>query len=186
MNDNYLDLAEITYLTDENARFYLTTNGFPAMEATLPRFGDDLESETDSTPVKQDFGRVFFHRCFPFETPDEYISVLNRDGREYGMILKLTDLCEEAQGIIRNELDRKYLCPIIEKITSFKEKLEFGFWTVETDRGEMSFSTRDTYRSIARVGNGILIITDVDGNRYRINDIEKLDRKSYKKIELYL
>ena len=119
-------------------------------------------------------------------SPNEYISVLNRDGREYGLILKISDLCEDAQNIIRNELDRKYLCPTIEKITSFKEKLEFGSWTVETDRGEMTFSTRDTYRSIARVGNGTLIITDVDGNRYRIDDIETLDRKSYKKIELYL
>ena len=44
----------------------------------------------------------------------------------------------------------------------------------------------DTYRNIARVGNGTLIISDVDGNRYRINDVAELDRKSYKKIELYL
>ena len=32
----------------------------------------------------------------------------------------------------------------------------------------------------------MLIITDVDGNRYRIEDVAKLDRKSFKKIELYL
>lgn len=186
MNENYLDLATVIYLTSENSRFYLTANGFPAMEAVLPKKGDDLEAETDSTPVRQDFGRVFFHRCFPFETPDEYISVLDKDGREYAMIRDLSELPEEARSIIKNELERKYLCPVIEKINSLKEKLGYSFWKVKTDRGDMSFSMHDTYRNIARVGNGTLIISDVDGNRYRINDVAKLDRKSFKKIELYL
>ena len=185
-NDNFLDLAEITYLTAENSRFYRTKNGFPALEAVLPKFGDDLEANDDKTPVKQDLGRVFFHRCFPFETPDEYISVLNKDGREYAMIRDLNEMPAEAQEIIRNELERKYLCPTVTKIKSLKEKLGYSFWEVETDKGEMLFSMHDTYRNIARVGDGMLIITDVDGNRYRIDDVSKLDRKSFKKIELYL
>ena len=185
-NDNFLDLAEVTYLTAENSRFYRTKNGFPALEAVLPKFGDDLESNADKTPVKQDLGRVFFHRCFPFETPDEYISVLNKDGREYAMIRDLAEMPDEAQEIIRAELDRKYLCPTVTKIKSLKEKLGYSFWEVETDKGDMSFSMHDTYRNIARVGDGMLIISDVDGNRYRIDDVAALDRKSFKKIELYL
>ena len=185
-NDNFLDLAEITYLTAENSRFYRTKNGFPALEAVLPKFGDDLEADTDKTPVKQDLGRVFFHRCFPFETPDEYISVLNKDGREYAMILNLAEMPEEAQEIIRAELDRKYLCPTVTRIKSLKEKLGYSFWEVETDKGDMNFSMHDTYRNIARVGDGMLVISDVDGNRYRIDDVSKLDRKSFKRIELYL
>ena len=185
-NDNFLDLAEVTYLTAENSRFYRTKNGFPALEAVLPKFGDDLESNADKTPVKQDLGRVFFHRCFPFETPDEYISVLNKDGREYAMIRDLAEMPDEAQEIIRAELDRKYLCPTVTKIKSLKEKLGYSFWEVETDKGDMSFSMHDTYRNIARVGDGMLIISDVDGNRYRIDDVANLDRKSFKRIELYL
>ncbi len=185
MNENFLDMAEVTYLTSENSRFYLTKNGFPALEAILPKFGDDLE-ETDKTPIKQDFGRVYFHRCFPFEVPDEYISVLNKDGREYAMIRRISDLPEDAQKIINAELERKYFCPVIEKINSLKEKLDYSFWEVKTDMGDMSFSMHDTYRNIARVGGGTLILTDVDGNRFRIEDVAKLDRKSFKKIELYL
>ena len=185
-NDNFLDLAEIRYLTAENSRFYRTKNGFPALEAVLPKFGDDLEADTDKTPVKQDLGRVFFHRCFPFETPDEYISVLNKDGREYAMIRNLSEMPAEAQEIIRAELDRKYLCPTVTRIKSLKEKLGYSFWEVETDKGDMNFSMHDTYRNIARVGDGMLIISDVDGNRYRIDDVAALDRKSFKKIELYL
>ena len=184
--DNFLDLAEVIYLTAENSRFYCTKNGFAALEAVLPKFGDDLEADADKTPVKQDLGRVFFHRCFPFETPDEYISVLNKDGREYAMIRDLAQMPADAQEIIHGELNRKYLCPTVKRIKSLKEKLGYSFWEVETDRGEMSFSMHDTYRNIARVGGGMLIITDVDGNRYRIDDVAELDRKSFKKIELYL
>ena len=186
MTDNYLDLAEITYLNSKNARFYLTKNGFPAMEAILPKRVDDLEANVDNTPIKQDFGRVYFHRCFPFDTPNEYISVLDKDGKEYGLILKLDELPEEDVKIISDELNRKYLCPVITKINSLKDKLGYSYWEVETDRGSATFSTRDTYRSIARVGGGLLIITDVDGNRYRINNASELDKKSFKKIELYL
>ena len=152
------------------------------MEATVPKIGDDLELAEDKTPVKQDFGRVFFHRCFTFESPDEYISVLNKDGRELGLILKLSELSEEAQAIIRAELDRKYLCPKIQKILALKEKLGYSFWEVVTDKGDMSFSMYDTYRNIAKVGGNALILTDVDGNRFKIDDYSKLDRKSYKKI----
>ncbi len=184
--DNYLDLAKITYLTPENARFYVTPGGFPALEAVLPKFGDDLELSGDDTPVKQDLGRVWFHRCFPFETPDEYISVLNRDGREYAMIRSLDDFPDEAREIIRAELDRKYLCPVIYAISSLKEKLGYSYWKVVTDRGKIEFTVYDTYRNIARVGGGMLIITDVDGNRYLIENYDKLDRISYKKIELYI
>ncbi len=182
----YLDFADVNYLDDSNARFYLTENGFPAMEAVLPEIVDDLETQQDKTLKKQDFGRVYFHRCFPFDTPDEYISVLNKDGREYGIILDLNKLCENSQAIIRKELDRKYLCPTIKRIVSLKDKLDFSFWSVETDRGVLEFSTHDTYRNIAKAGGNILIITDVDGNRYRIDDYEQLDKKSYKKIELYI
>jgi hypothetical protein len=186
MKENFLDLAEIIYLNAENTRFYKTKNGFPAMEAVVPKIGDDLEENNDKTPVKQDFGRVFFHRCFPFESPDEYISVLNKDGRELGLILKLDELPEEAQKIIKAELDRKYLCPTIQKILSLKEKLDYSFWEVTTDKGLMNFSMHDTFRNIAKVGGGALILTDVDGNRFKIENVYKLDRKSYKKIELYL
>ena len=102
------------------------------------------------------------------------------------MIRSLDEFSGEAKEIILAELERKYLCPTITRINSLKEKLGYSYWKVETDRGDCEFSMRDTYRNIARVGGGRLVITDVDGNRYHIEDVAKLDRKSYKRIELYL
>ncbi|MBO5869418.1 MAG: DUF1854 domain-containing protein, partial [Clostridia bacterium] len=43
----------------------------------------------------------------------------------------------------------------MKKIKSLKEKLDYSFWEVETDLGDMAFSMHDTYCNIARVGGGM-------------------------------
>ena len=45
---------------------------------------------------------------------------------------------------------------------------------------------QDTFRNIIRAGEDKAILLDVDGNRFVIKSIKALDKKSYKKIELYL
>lgn len=186
--ENFLDLAEIRYFNSDNAKMYRTKNGFAAMKAFIPPIKtDDLDEEKqDDTPVWQDLGRVYFHRMFPFDSPNEFISVLDKDDKEYGVIRKLSDFSGEDIDIINEFLARKYLCPEITKIYSLKEQLGYSYWEVETDRGKMSFSMHDTYRNIARVSDTRLVLTDVDGNRFSIKDVLALDRKSYRKIELYL
>lgn len=185
MAESYLDLADIVYLTPENAVFSHTKNGFPAMRAFLPPVTDDL-TEEKLPPAWQEFGRVQFHRAFPFDAPDEYISVLDMDGKEYGIIRNLSDFEGETRSLIQKELDRKYLCPTITKITSLKDKLGFSYWDVETDCGNRSFTMQDTYRNMFHNSENGIILTDVDGNRFAIPDVLALDSKSYRKIELYL
>jgi len=45
---------------------------------------------------------------------------------------------------------------------------------------------QDTFRNIVRTGEDGAILLDVDGNRFVIKSIAALDRKSYRRIELYL
>lgn len=183
----FLDYAQIIYLDSKNAVFGLTEGGFASLKAFLPPVGDDdLDWNTSAEPVWQELGRVWFHRMFPFETPDEYISVLDSDGKEYGMIRRLSDFDGEQAEIIKKELSRKYLCPEITRICSVKEKLGTSYWLVETETGKMRFSMQDTYKNIIRISETRVILNDSDGNRYSIKDVSALDRKSYRKIELYL
>lgn len=186
--DNYLDFAEITYLTPDNCKPFRTKNGFPAMRAFLPPAGDDLEDRTPKEPVWQDFDRIFLHRAFPFDAPEEYISVLDKDGRELGMIRSLQEFMqdEEAYDVLCTELERKYLVRTILKIRSLKEKLGFSYWDVDTDRGRFSFTMQDTYRNLIHTSENGIVLSDVDGNRYQVPDVLALDPKSYRKIELYL
>ena len=57
---------------------------------------------------------------------------------------------------------------------------------LETDIGEMDISLQDTYRSLNKIGGGRVIVTDMAGNRYEITDLDALDRKSRRKLDLYL
>ena len=84
------------------------------------------------------------------------------------------------------ELERKYYSPVIEKIYSVKERFGFSYWDAQTSAGRLTFTLQDTFKSMIRAGGGKLFLFDVDGNRFVIENVERLDRRSYKKIELYL
>ena len=163
-------LAEISvtvWLTPENADFYMK-NGFLFINH------DGREQ------------RAFLCRQFPFEMLWEFISVLDEEQCEIGIIRNVELFAGEARELLVTELSRRYYSPVIKSIKSAKERYGFSYWKVETDEGEISFTLHDTYRSIIRAGESRIIFMDVDGNRFEIPDVEQLDRKSYKKIELYL
>ncbi|MDD4124794.1 MAG: DUF1854 domain-containing protein [Eubacteriales bacterium] len=185
--NDFLEIVKIVYLTPENAKFYETDNGFPCVNAFIPMVKkDDLDTSSSEEPVWQDLSRVFFHRAFPYDSADTFISVTDKDGNEYGVIKSLGDFDGKGRDIIEKELKRKYFTPVIQKIFSLKERFGYSYWETETNHGRMSFAMHDTFRNIAKVSESRLVLTDVDGNRFEIPDVMALDRKSFRKIELYL
>lgn len=171
MNHTLSSIVKIQYLTPENALFY-EKGDFLALKTTLD--GEETEH-----------GIVKLRRLFPFEELWRDITVMNGAGEEIGVIADLA-LFGERGAILKNELERVYFTPKILKIYSMKDKYGFSSWDVETDIGRITFSVKDTFRSIVSVGAKRAIITDVDGTRYEIEDASRLDKSSYKKIELYL
>ncbi len=161
------EIAVTVWLTAENASFFMK-NGFLYI-----KHGEREE-------------RVFLCRQFPFELLWEFISVLDDEDREIGIIRRIEDFSGESEAVLRTELDRRYYAPVIESILQVKERYGFSYWKVKTGEGELSFTLHDTFRSIVHGGDRRLLLLDVDGNRFVIPDYEALDRKSYKKIELYL
>ncbi len=171
-------VIKIRYLDDSNATFS-EQDGFLSLKATLPNDEGVVE--------EQSFERVFLHSAFPFDMPHAYISVLDRDQKEIGMIRALSELSEATQKILTGELGRKYYAPRIKRILSVKERYGFSYWRVDLENAaDFSFTVQDTYRSMLKVDNDHVFIVDVDGNRFEIPSVEALDRASYKKIELYL
>lgn len=172
MDDKKITLDEaagISYLIPEKISF--AKNGeFPSA-----KLSDGTEYE-----------RVWLHRVFPFDLAEEFISVQTKDGEEIGMIRRLSDFDGETVDLLRVELERKYFIPKIKKILALRERRGFSYWKVETDIGEFELSLQDTYRSITRVGEDRAFITDISGNRCEIESISALDRKSKKKLEIYL
>ncbi len=171
------EIVAIVYITKDNAVFAKKSD-FLTLKLTAPN-----EEGVEET---KEYERVYFHRAFPFDHPWSYISVLDKDSKEIGMISDLSVLSEEDAAAIRHELDRKYYTPVVKSILSMKDKFGFSYWKVLTDEGELTFTLHDTFHSLMKVEGTRIFITDIDGNRYEIPDIEALDRKSYKKIELFL
>lgn len=165
--------ADIIRLTKENICFE-TKNGF-------------LSAKVNLCGEEKEYDRIFLHRAFPFQLNWEYVSVLDTEQNEIGIVVSLTDFDEEMQQLMITELERKYYQPQIKSVLSLKERYGFSYWTVvTTDSLTVEFTMQDTFRNIIRIGEDKAILLDVDGNRFVIESIEKLDRKSRRKIEIYL
>ncbi|NLB15812.1 MAG: DUF1854 domain-containing protein [Clostridiales bacterium] len=170
-------VINIVYLTPENSEFG-KLNEFLTLKTKLKAESGEIE--------EKEFQRIYLHRAFPFDMPSDYISVLDKDKKEIGLIKSIEDFDTDTAALLRKELERKYYSPVISKIHSIKERYGYSYWVVDTDAGKMNFTLQDTFRSILRAGAERIFIIDMDGNRYEIPDLTKLDFNSYKKIELYL
>ncbi len=159
---------EIEYLIPGTTEFFLSDGGFLMIRK---------EEKTD---------RAYLSRIFPHEMPYGYISVADSDKNEIGIIKALSDFDKETEEILKNDLRKKYYAPKIIRIDSINERFGYSYWEVETDNGKRSFSLKDTFRSLMKVSDDRLFVIDVDSNRYEIESIKALDRKSYRKIELYI
>ena len=168
MENSLTDVVKIDYIEPDKAEFS-SKNGFIAL-----KYG---ETEYD---------RVFLHRCFPNELTEEYVSVLDRENNEIGVIRKIEDFPEETRSLLRLELSRKYHIYTLTAINSINEKYGFSYWKIKDTEGDREFTVRDTYRSINRITPDRVMITDVDGNRFEIPSLAALDRRSRRKIEIYL
>lgn len=175
-NDNVLEEVTSSMLLElnENNAVFSMKNGFLSM--TLKTDGEEKGYE-----------RVFLHRAFPFEMPWQYISVLEGDGAEIGIIYDLGAFEKTSLELLKTELDRKYYEPKIKSIISQKERYGFSYWNVVLcDKREIKFTMQDTFRNIIRASEDKMILLDVDGNRFVIESIASLDKKSRKKIELFI
>ena len=163
-------LAEISvtvWLTPENASFQLK-NGLLYMQL------DGKEQ------------RVALCRQFPMDMLWEFISVLNEEEQELGIIRALSSFEEDTRGLLESELEKRYYIQRIKRILSVKEQFGFSYWRVQTEEGEVRFTLRDTFRSISSVNKSRVFFSDVQGNRFEVERIEDLDPKSRRKLELYL
>jgi hypothetical protein len=173
-NDIMLEkAAQIQRLEPSNTKFSMK-NGFLSMT-----FTEDGEERT--------FERIFLHRAFPHELLWTYISVLGDNNKEIGLIYDIADFDEETTRLLKTELERKYYSPVVTAIHSLKERYGFSYWRVTVSDGRtLNFTMQDTFRNIVRTGEDGAILLDVDGNRFVLESITALDRKSYRRIELYL
>ena len=130
--------------------------------------------------------RVVVRRLMPLSNPDGYISLAADEDTEIGILVNPSELAPESLKILREELDKRYFTPTIQKIYRVKEHFGIHEWEVETERGRITFSVRGLNQNIKQVPPARLFVTDVRGNRYDIPDYRELDAQSYHQIQRHL
>ena len=170
--NSIVNLSQINILPPETTEFSPSDGGYLNMVAN-----------------GKEYKKVKLCRALPHKNPDEYISVSDRETGEIGMIRRVSEFPEEQRNLINTELDKLYYRPSVSRILSSRDKMGFLYMEVETTSGIKEFALRDPTRNIRYVDpaqSTAVQITDVDGNRYLIEDFNRLDPKSAKKIEAYL
>ena len=160
--------VDISFLDKDNAVFERTEGGILTLKY-----------------LDKSYQKILLYRIFPFSMEEEYISVRDEKNEEIGIIKSFNDLNSKARKIIRDELDWIYFCPIINKVYNLEEEFGYSYWEVETDHGKKEFTLRGN-KAITPIAEKRILITDLEGNRYQIKDIDSLDKASLKLIDSVL
>lgn len=121
-----------------------------------------------------------FMRSHPLSDPDRYISIRTPPpkSKEVGLLRNWRKLDPESRRLVEAELERRYLHPRVRSIVSVKDYGGLQLCILETDRGVREVTLRDVRDNVIYLGATRLLITDAEGNRYDIADVNALDRRS--------
>ncbi|KAA3658241.1 MAG: DUF1854 domain-containing protein [Calditrichaeota bacterium] len=115
-------------------------------------------------------------RCFPWRHKDEFISIRLREGEEIALLKSIDEISDKTiKTMVLDELESVNYVPEIVKIISIMDENGLYNWKVITKAGKRSFFMRrnETPRQLEKDG---ILIKDVIGDRYFINNLEDLDR----------
>lgn len=165
------EINEIRYINKDNAVFSATEGGYISL---------DFDGKH--------YDRVLVFRSFPFSDAELFLSVRETVGRnaEIGIIKNINDLDDNARKLILHDLKLRYFVPKIKNIRSVRIDHGFATFIVVTDYGNMKFIVRSSGDAATRLSDKRIIFTDIDGNRYEIEDLDKLSAIETKRIDVFL
>jgi len=152
-----------------DCRFYRNANGF-------------LGLELNGTDHK----RVQLSRALPFSDPGRYICVADMEGKEIAVLESLEDLEEDARALLEAELGIRYFYPIVTQVKSIKEKMGSYYLDLAIGEYKKTIAIKDISKNLKQLGSGKIVLTDVDGNRFMIPDVYRIQKKSLQALEPYL
>lgn len=116
-------------------------------------------------------------RAFPRTNPDHFVSLMDPEGHEIGIIENPKELDDASREVVETELKAIYFVPQIQNIRSVTAKGTGSVWEVDTDDGPRTFRImgRD---ALDGAGAPAIEIHDENGKRYKINDYWALDSES--------
>ncbi len=128
---------------------------------------------------------VFLKQCFPWSNPGEFLSLRDKDDNEVCLIENLNDLDQESRLLIEEELAFSQFVLHIEKIEKIDEDVELRSFRVHTSQGLRVFQTKLEDWPVP-LANGTILIEDLAGDLFRIDNWKNLDSHSQKELSPYV
>jgi hypothetical protein len=120
---------------------------------------------------------VKLRRCFPWTFPERYISLQTDDNVELAFVSDPKALSPASQAALSQALCEAGFVFLIQGVYSVKEDFELRCFEVATPQGRRAFQTAlDTWPR--ETPDGGLLIEDVAGDVFRIEDPATLDPRS--------
>ncbi|MCL1951293.1 MAG: DUF1854 domain-containing protein [Oscillospiraceae bacterium] len=133
-----------------------------------------------------DYKRVQLSRALPFSDPGRYLCVADMEGKEVAVLESLEDFEDEQRALLEAELGIRYFYPVVTQVKSIKEKMGSYYLDLAIGEYKKTIAVKDISKNLKQLGNGKIILTDVDGNRFLIPDVYQIQKKSLQMLEPYL
>ena len=154
---------------------------------------DVLELETGMAPSgpvlrSEGDGRLFvlvdgepvavrLRQCFPWSEPGRHLSLRDEEDEEIALIEDPATLDLDSRTALDGALAEAGFVLEVTRVVGIDEEVEIRQWTVETRHGRRLFQTHlDDWPRVLPAGG--LLIRDVAGDLYRLDDPKKMDRQS--------
>jgi hypothetical protein len=124
-------------------------------------------------------------RAFPVSAPEDGLSLVDADGHELLWVPDLNRVNQTERQLIEEELRSREFMPEINAIVSVSTFSTPSTWTVDTNRGRVSFILKGE-EDIRRLVGATLLIADAHGIQFLIRDKFSLDKASRKLLDRFL
>ncbi len=120
---------------------------------------------------------VRLRQCFPWSEPRRHLSLRDIKDKEIALVEDPTTLAPESREALERALAEAGFVLEVTRVLDVDEEVEIRQWKVETRHGPRTFQTQlDDWPRV--LPNGRLLIRDVAGDLYRLDDPGGMDRKS--------
>jgi hypothetical protein len=122
-------------------------------------------------------------KLFPITNHTMYITLLDSHEKELGFVRDLEEIDEDSRRALEECFEEYYMIPKILSMINITEKFGVITWTCVTDRGTRSFTIKNRHSDIKMLYDGRVLVRDSNDNRYEIDDVAAMDKKSRKMLE---
>lgn len=119
----------------------------------------------------------------PLSQPGKYLALLDGKGSEIVLLPTVDELAPASREAVLQEVRLRYLTARVQAVTHARQEFGVTYWSVLTDRGARDFVTQNLQENAVWLSPTHLLLLDVDGSRFEIEDLAALDDTSRHLVE---